>query len=122
MDSIAVTRDFRRMQGALMIKSYQESGLRLKEWLEQNKISKYKYYYWRRKFRDNQLDDFIARTVPDVHFTEVISPEPVDQPKPIECGNTVAAMISISGIEIRINDAASAAFIRKLIEAADHVK
>ena len=121
MDSIAVTRDFRRMQGALMIKSYQESGLGLKEWLEQNNISKYKYYYWRRKFRDTQLDDFISHTVPDVHFTEIVPPEPVD-PKPVEHKNTVAATISISGVEVRINDAASSAFIRKLIEAASHAK
>ena len=53
--------------------------------------------------------------------SKIVPPEPV-VPKPVEHKNTVAATISISGVEVRINDAASSAFIRKLIEAASHAK
>ena len=49
MDSVALSRDYRNMKGALMIKAYEESGMSLRDWLQQNNVSKDKYYYWRRK-------------------------------------------------------------------------
>ncbi len=62
MDSVTVSRDYRRMKGALMIKAYEESGMSLREWLQQNNVSKDKYYYWRRKLRDCQLDEIFSGT------------------------------------------------------------
>ncbi len=122
MDSVAVSRDYRSMKGALMIKSYEESGMSLSEWLRQNNVSKDKYYYWRRKLRDRQLDEIISGTgVQDVVFTEITQQES-STPNITEQAMTTAAMINVSGIEIRINDTASSAFIGKLIEAASHAK
>lgn len=43
MDSVAVSRDYRNMKGALMIKAYEESGMSLRDWLQQNNVSKDKY-------------------------------------------------------------------------------
>ena len=40
MDSVALSRDYRSMKGALMIKAYEESGMSLREWLQQNNVSK----------------------------------------------------------------------------------
>lgn len=122
MDSVAVSRDYRSMKGALMIKSYEESGMSLSEWLRQNNVSKDKYYYWRRKLRDRQLDEIISGTgVQDVVFTEITHQES-STPNITEQTMMAAAMINVSGIEIRINDTASSAFIGKLIEAASHAK
>ncbi len=122
MDSVAVSRDYRSMKGALMIKSYEESDMSLSEWLRQNNVSKDKYYYWRRKLRDRQLDEIISGTgVQDVVFTEITQQES-STPNITEQTMTTAAMINLSGIEIRINDTASSAFIGKLIEAASHAK
>lgn len=122
MDSVAVSRDYRIMKGALMIKAYEESGMSLREWLQQNNVSKDKYYYWRRKLRDRRLDEIISGTeVQDVVFTEITHQES-SIPTTSESIMTTAAMINVSGIDIRISDAASSAFIGKLIEAASYAK
>ncbi len=122
MDSVTVSRDYRRMKGALMIKAYEESGMSLREWLQQNNVSKDKYYYWRRKLRDRQLDEIISGTeVQEVTFTEITRQESAI-PKISEQAMTTAAVVKVSGIEIRISDAASSAFIGRLIEAASYAK
>ena len=122
MDSVAASRDYRRMKGALMIKAYEESGMSLRDWLQQNNVSKDKYYYWRRKLRDRQLDEIISGTeVQEVTFTEITRQESAI-PKISEQAMTTAAVVNVSGIEIRISDAASSAFIGRLIEAASYAK
>lgn len=122
MDSVAVSRDYRNMKGALMIKAYEESGMSLRDWLQQNNVSKDKYYYWRRKLRDRRLDEIISGTeVQDVVFTEITHQES-SIPTTSEPIMTTAAMINVSGIDIRISDAASSVFIGKLIEAASYAK
>ena len=122
MDSVTVSRDYRRMKGALMIKAYEESGMNLREWLQQNNVSKDKYYYWRRKLRDRQIDEIISGTeVQDVVFAEITHQES-SIPTTSEQTIPTAAMINVSGIDIRISDEASSAFIRKLIEAASYAK
>ena len=122
MDSVALIRDYRNMKGALMIKAYEESGMSLRDWLQQNNVSKDKYYYWRRKLRDRQLDEIISGAdVQDVVFTEITHQES-SIPTTSELTIPTAAMINVSGIDIRISEAASSAFIRKLIEAASYVK
>ncbi len=45
MDSVTVTKQNRLSAGAEMIRSYNASGLKLKDWLEENKITKDKFYY-----------------------------------------------------------------------------
>ncbi len=122
MDSVAVSRDYRNIKGALMIKAYEESGMSLRDWLRQNNVSKDKYYYWRRKLRDRQLDEIISGTdVQDVVFAE-ITHHGSSIPTTADPIMTTAAMINVSGIDIRISDAASSAFISKLIEAASYAK
>ena len=122
MDSVTVSRDYRSMKGALMIKAYEESGMSLRDWLQQNNVSKDKYYYWRRKLRDRQLDEIISGTeVQEVTFTEITRQESAI-PKISEQAMTTAAVVNVSGIEIRISDAASSAFIGRLIEAASYAK
>ena len=122
MDSVALSRDYRNMKGALMIKAYEESGMSLRDWLQQNNVSKDKYYYWRRKLRDRQIDEIISGTdVQDVIFTEITHQESI-MPTASEPPMTTAAMINVSGIDIRISDAASSAFIEKLIKAASYAK
>ena len=122
MDSVAVSRDYRNIKGALMIKAYEESGMSLRDWLQQNNVSKDKYYYWRRKLRDRQLDEIISGAdVQDVVFTEITHQES-SIPTTSELTIPTAAMINVSGIDIRISDEASSAFIRKLIEAASYAK
>ena len=122
MDSVTVSQDYRRMKGALMIKAYEESGMNLREWLQQNNVSKDKYYYWRRKLRDRQIDEIISGTeVQDVVFAEITHQES-SIPTTSELTIPTAAMINVSGIDIRISDEASSAFIRKLIEAASYAK
>ena len=61
MDSVTVTKQIRLSAGAEMIRSYNASGLKLKDWLEENNITKDKFYYWRRKLRDTYtcLDEMV---------------------------------------------------------------
>ena len=56
MNSVTVSGSLRAIEGAALIRSYKESGMKLSDWLSSNNISKHKYYYWRRKLRDTYLD------------------------------------------------------------------
>ena len=49
MDSVTVSRDYRSMKGALMIKAYEESGMSLRDWPQQNNVSKDKYLLLEKK-------------------------------------------------------------------------
>ena len=116
MDSVTVTKQNRLTAGAEMIRAYNASGLKLKDWLEESNITKDKFYYWRRKLRDTCLDEMVQNNEPDqVEFIEMPMHHDTFSSTPV-----VAASVQINGCEVMLYDTASVSFIRKLTEAGSH--
>jgi hypothetical protein len=60
MDKITyVKTKFRRDQWEKLITDYQNSGLKVDEWCEQNHISRHAYYYWLRKIRKQACESIL---------------------------------------------------------------
>ena len=53
MDTRLVAREKQLESWALIIQECKNSGLKTKDWLDQNNISKDQYYYWLRLVREN---------------------------------------------------------------------
>ena len=118
MNSVTISKQHRLTAGAEMIRSYSESGMKLRDWLDQNNITRDKFYYWRRKLRDRSLDEFIqSNEAAHVEFIEM--PMHQDIPAAIP---TVAASVDINGCKVTLYDTASVSFIRKLTEACRHAE
>lgn len=119
MDSVIVTKHNRLSAGAEMIRAYNASGLKLKDWLEENNITKDKFYYWRRKLRDTCLDEMVQNNEPDqVEFIEM----PMHHDTVSATAPVAAASVQINGCEVMLYDTASVSFIRKLTEAGSHAE
>ena len=52
MNSITVKNQYQLTKWAAIIKECNDSGIKIKDWLKANNISKDQYYYWRRKLQD----------------------------------------------------------------------
>ena len=118
MDSVTVTKQNRLSAGAEMTRSYNASGLKLKDWLEENRITKDKFYYWRRKLRDTCLDEIVQNNEPDqVEFIEMPMQHDTVSVTPV-----AAASVQINGCEVMLYDTASVSFIRKLTKAGSHAE
>lgn len=118
MNSVAISKQHRLTVGAEMIRSYNESGMKLRDWLEQNDITRDKFYYWRRKLRDKSLDEFIENNNPGkVEFIEMPMHRDIPEATP-----AAAASVNINECRINIYDTASVSFIRKIAEACSYAE
>ena len=101
-----------------MIRAYNASRLKLKDWLESNNITKDKFYYWRRKLRDTCLDEMVQNNEADqVEFIEMPMHNDTVSTTPV-----AAASVQINGCKVMLYDTASVSFIRKLTEAGSHAE
>lgn len=117
MDSVTVRNQIKLQHWSTVIRSRNESSLKLNEWLRENNISKDAYYYWKRKLRDRALD-----TV-GVPFVEVAAPAHEEQTAVMaDASQEGSAMLQISGMTISINESASTEFMKRLITAARHAE
>ena len=120
---------FKRWQ--CLIKEYQESGMKLKDWCIANGVTKDQYYYWLSKIRSKYYDvavkqiqtselcDNNATTSEDNKgaFVE-ISPERVNEA--FKQASMPVAVVQKDNIRIEIMPNASASFIRQLIMAVQY--
>ncbi len=76
MNSITVKNQYQLTKWAAIIKECNDSGIKIKDWLKSNNISKDQYYYWRRKLQDIASDSL------DTSFVEVpvVAPPAVVNP------------------------------------------
>lgn len=115
MNSVVVSSEIRRQEGAAMIRACQESGLPVRKWLEENHISRTKYFYWKRKLKDACLDQMCPT------FIEVpqASPMATDIPsnKAVPC-----ASIQLGPARVELYPTATAEFLESLIKAASHAE
>ena len=82
-----------------MIRAYNASGLKLKDWLEENNITKYKFYYRRRMLRGACLDEMMQNNKSD-------QADFIEMPMHHDTGSTtapiVAASVQINGCEVKL--------------------
>ena len=107
-----------------LIQEYKSSGMKLKDWLYENNISKDQYYYWHRKLK---MEAIKCNMPTFVDVTEVSQPPDVVEPKNLpeaEESKTepAAAVIRFQKYSIEINNTASVEIIRNLVKAMAYVK
>ena len=116
-----------------LIKEYQNSGMKLKDWCAANAVTKDQYYYWLRKIRsegyeaavkqlkryETGVNGSIPLRVANGSFVE-IGTEIVRGTLEQNNLNQPAAIVQKGSIRIEIMESASASFIRQLLEAVQY--
>ena len=105
------------------------SGLSVSEWCEQNNVSQYQYFYWKRLLKETIVDQMLPEIVP------ISIPSVPTKPDTSEVActtrasctsfasnftSTTCARIFINGITIELEASASESFIQTLIKAVRH--
>jgi hypothetical protein len=113
-----------------LIKEYQESGMKLKDWCRANSVSKDQYYYWLSKIRTkyyevavNQLQTTGTRSNPipaAVKGGEFIEMMPEMVNEAIKQASLPVAVLQKDSLRIEIMPSASASFIRQLLTAVQY--
>ncbi|MBE5918581.1 MAG: hypothetical protein E7272_01945 [Pseudobutyrivibrio ruminis] len=125
MDSTKVTRQVKMTTWANFIRQQQASGLNVTIWCEQNNISKTQFYYWKRKLKNEYLEQQLPDIVP------VLLPDPIQPsvPAPVhhsECCTTCTTdvintnftmKISVQDITLEITQNTPDVLISKVIKA-----
>lgn len=126
MNSITVKNQYQLTKWASIIKECNDSGIKIKDWLKANNISKDQYYYWRRKLQD------IASDTIDTSFVEVPVVAPpvvvnthssmIDMPTAPSDSNTKQAIatIHLGQAVIDLYDNTSPETLKTLLEVIAH--
>ena len=126
---MSAKQDFQIKKWQGLIREYQRSGKKLKDWCADNNISRYQYYYWLSKVRANyyeaavnqlqttEASDNTTFEVKNSSFVE-LNPEMVNEA--FKQANQPVAIIKKDNIRIEIMANASASFIRQLITAVQY--
>lgn len=108
-----------------LIHECQNSGLKKKEWLAQNGISKDTYYYWYKRVQEACVDAMeIPDTLPMTEFVSlpVITESTMTAEKePIDTIPSVVT-VHVGKVTIDIPETTSVEFIQKLIGALAYVE
>ena len=107
-----------------LIKEYQESGMKLKDWCSANGVSKDQYYYWLGKVRSkyyevavNQLQTSGTRNdtsiTPEVKCGEFVEIMPEMVNESIKQAGLPVAVLQKDNIRIELMPSATASFIRQ---------
>ena len=105
------------------------SGLSVAEWCEQNNLSQYKFFYWKRQLKEEAIEQVLPEIVP-LTMPSVQPNEPLAIPTATVGSETCAscatftsnlcARLYINGICIELDSSANEAFIKNIIKAVRH--
>ena len=115
MNSVVVCSQIRMQEGAAMIRACSESGLSVRKWLEENNVSRSRYFYWKRKLKDSCLDQLCPS------FVEVPAPAAEAEPS-FNKEDRASAAIRIGAVSVEVYESASAGFLENLLKAARHAE
>lgn len=113
-------RQLKLQQWATLIKEYNDSGLKLKDWLCENNLTKDQYYYWR-----NQLKETVVKSMtPEFVSLPVCQPQstfPLDPaPSQSVADSRPAAIIKVNNVSVEISNDVSAELISKILKAVSY--
>lgn len=128
---MSVKQEYQIKKWQLLIKEYQESGMKLKDWCTDNGVSKDQYYYWLSKVRSkyyevavNQLQTTRAGSdvdiTPEVKSGEFIEIMPEMVNEAIKQASLPVAVVQKDNLRIEIMPNASTSFIRQLLAAVQY--
>lgn len=122
------TYEVRLARWTELVKSASERprGVLLKDWLDDNGISRDQFFYWQRKVRRNAYNSLVSEQtentlVPSVSFAEVplAMKTPPVMPAPA-CSSTVGAILRTNAATIEISNSASPELIAVLLKVIAH--
>ena len=106
------------------------SGLSVTEWCEQNNLSQYKYFYWKRQLKEEVIEqalpEIVPLTMPSVQSPETQAAHNTSEITGATCtscasfASNFGARLFINGICIELDSSANEPFIRNLIKAVRH--
>lgn len=111
-----------------LIQKQAESGLPVKQWCDENGVTKNAYYYWKRLIKETYADSVLPEIVPlntdDTTTVESTTPitllsAPQQTPEQTELHNlrnSQTVTVSSNDISIDINSSASNELVAKIIE------
>lgn len=124
MDIVPVRNTYQITKWSALIKECRNSGLKVRDWLKENNITKDQYYYWRRKVANAYLEEVTSPAFVEVPAT-IETPAIQEAPQtgaPAGHEDDVAATMVLGSMRIDIYNAASSGFIRNLLEVAGHAE
>ena len=116
-----------------LIKEYQDSGMKLKDWCAASAVTKDQYYYWLRKIRSEGYEAAVKQLERYETGVNATTPLRVANGSFVEIGSEIisgtleqnnhnqpTAVVQKGSIRIEIMQSASASFIRQLLEAVQY--
>jgi len=128
MSSKSIIDQAKLASWASMFSDQKTSGLSVAEWCLQNNISKNKFFYWKRKLKD----EVITSSLPDiVQLSMTPSKSPSNEFSNLQttresctsCATfqTSCARVYINGVTVEFDASASDGWIRSVLKAVRHV-
>lgn len=114
------THEMRRQYWTKVIQECNTSGMRKKEWMEQNGIRSKSFYYWQKKLR---LELSVEVAQKNLGFSQQepnrqLSNAPVFMPVQTAQDSSAPVVIRYGSALIEISENVSDSFLRRILEAA----
>ena len=104
-------------QWATLIQEYNDSGLKLKDWLCENNITRDQFYYWRKQLKET----VVKSMAPEFVALPVCQPHPtLPAPSPSAADSRSVAIIKVNNISVEISNDASAELISRILKAVTY--
>ena len=71
MDTKLVANQYKLQHWAAVIQECRTSGMMIKDWCEENNITRDKYYYWQRKVREAACESLTKQAPDSQSFAEI---------------------------------------------------
>jgi hypothetical protein len=128
MSSKSIIDQAKLASWASMFSDQKTSGLSVAEWCLQNNISKNRFFYWKRKLKDEVITSNLPDIVP-LSMTPSKSPSnelsnlQTTRESCTSCATfqTSCARVYINGMTVEFDASASDALIRSVLKAVRHV-
>ena len=108
--------------------SAKASGMKVKDWLKANNISKDTYYYWYREVKDSYMNSSLPEIVPvSEALTPSAAPVPMTYPNvgnttlvpaaELSSSRTSSIKLSINGVDIEVTELTNPDLLSNVIKA-----
>ena len=113
MDTRQVTQEVRMAKWAEIIRAQKSSGQTIKAWCEANGVSRQRYFYWQRQFRESICENLSLQ-----QGTEIVAPVSfAEVGVPVETNPTGLITIRVDGAVVEIAGEASPGAIEAVLRA-----